>query len=236
MRLTSGSPGLAIGDADARYLRLAGGDVVGAVTVTKAAPSVYPADATMPPAYSVAQVWANSGKTWEAFNIEVTDTASGSASKILNCKSGSSSLFYVSKDGVPCANYNGINVSGTAAAGTETRARLSTGTGANGLLSLSSGGIVGFTSGTNAGVAPDAAIGRHESGVVEFNNGYVGNLRDWKARRGALTEYLDVVEMTAPSAPAANTCRLYVEDNGAGKTRLMALFPTGVAQQIAIEP
>jgi len=41
---------------------------------------------------------------------------------------------------------------------------------------------------------------------------------------------------TAPAAPAANNVRIYAEDNGAGKTRLMALFATGAAQQIAIEP
>lgn len=48
--------------------------------------------------------------------------------------------------------------------------------------------------------------------------------------------FVGLVEMTAPAAPAANGVRIYAEDNGAGKTRLMALFPTGVAQQIAIEP
>jgi hypothetical protein len=30
--------------------------------------------------------------------------------------------------------------------------------------------------------------------------------------------------------------RIYAEDNGSGKTRLMAKFPTGAAVQIAIEP
>jgi hypothetical protein len=45
-----------------------------------------------------------------------------------------------------------------------------------------------------------------------------------------------MTEMTAPSAPAANKARIYAEDNGSGKTRLMVLFPTGAAQQIAIEP
>lgn len=43
-------------------------------------------------------------------------------------------------------------------------------------------------------------------------------------------------EMTAPSAPAANKVILYAVDNGAGKTQLMALFPSGAAQQVAIEP
>jgi len=48
--------------------------------------------------------------------------------------------------------------------------------------------------------------------------------------------YLEMYEVTAPSAPAANTGRIYFEDNGAGKTRLMCLFATGSAQQLAIEP
>lgn len=43
-------------------------------------------------------------------------------------------------------------------------------------------------------------------------------------------------EMTAPAAPAANGYRIYAEDNGSGKTRLMVKFATGDAQQIAIEP
>ncbi len=48
--------------------------------------------------------------------------------------------------------------------------------------------------------------------------------------------YYEGTEMTAPSAGAVNTGRLYFEDNGSGKTRLMCLFNTGAAQQIAIQP
>ena len=48
--------------------------------------------------------------------------------------------------------------------------------------------------------------------------------------------YQEMSEMTAPAAPATNSVRIYAEDNGSGKTRLMALFATGAAQQIAIEP
>lgn len=47
---------------------------------------------------------------------------------------------------------------------------------------------------------------------------------------------LQLIEQTAPSAGATNSVRVYAEDNGAGKTRLMAIFATGAAQQIAIEP
>jgi hypothetical protein len=43
-------------------------------------------------------------------------------------------------------------------------------------------------------------------------------------------------EQTAPAAPAADNVRIYAEDDGSGKTRLMARFATGAAVQIAIEP
>jgi len=48
--------------------------------------------------------------------------------------------------------------------------------------------------------------------------------------------YQEMSEVTAPAAPAANGVRIYAVDNGSGKTQLMALFATGAAQQIAIEP
>jgi hypothetical protein len=47
---------------------------------------------------------------------------------------------------------------------------------------------------------------------------------------------LQLKEMTAPASPSTDEVRIYAEDNGAGKTRLMALFQSGAAQQIAIEP
>jgi hypothetical protein len=67
-------------------------------------------------------------------------------------------------------------------------------------------------------------IGASSSGGLAITNGSTGG------------QSLQFVEMTAPTAPATNGVRIYAEDNGAGKTRLMALFATGVAQQIAIEP
>lgn len=48
--------------------------------------------------------------------------------------------------------------------------------------------------------------------------------------------YYEGTEMTAPSAGAVNTGRMYFDDNGGGKTRLMVIFNTGAAQQIAIQP
>jgi hypothetical protein len=55
-------------------------------------------------------------------------------------------------------------------------------------------------------------------------------------QNGVGSTYLDMNEITAPAAPSANKARIYAEDDGTGKTRLMVVFPTGAAQQIAIEP
>lgn len=43
-------------------------------------------------------------------------------------------------------------------------------------------------------------------------------------------------QVAAPPAPPATGFIIYAEDAGGGKTRLMALFATGVAQQLALEP
>lgn len=41
-------------------------------------------------------------------------------------------------------------------------------------------------------------------------------------------EYLEFAEQgSAPAAPAANSVRLYAEDNGSGKTRIVAKFASG---------
>jgi len=102
-------------------------------------------------------------------------------------------------------------------------------------LNLHSSSVIAWTSGV-IGDSQDAGFGRNAAGVVEVNNGTAGTWRDLKLRNLIQTEYSQLTEMTAPAAPAANSVRIYAEDNGSGKTRLMALFATGSAVQIAIEP
>lgn len=70
----------------------------------------------------------------------------------------------------------------------------------------------------------DTVLNRNAAGVV--------GVRGASGAGGAL----NFTEQTAPSAPSANQVVIYAEDNGSGKTRLMARFNTGAAQQIAIEP
>ena len=50
--------------------------------------------------------------------------------------------------------------------------------------------------------------------------------------------YVEVSEMTEPSAPGANKARIFLEDDGVSpnRSRLMVRFPSGASQQIAFEP
>lgn len=84
------------------------------------------------------------------------------------------------------------------------------------------------------GISLDAANG------VNFRNGNGSTLYWTISAAGILSSsvgtYFQMTEMVAPAAPAVDRVRIYAEDNGAGKTRLMARFATGAAQQIAIEP
>lgn len=48
--------------------------------------------------------------------------------------------------------------------------------------------------------------------------------------------HIELTEMTEPDAPATNSGRLYLKDDGGGKTQLCVRFPTGAVQVIATEP
>lgn len=51
-----------------------------------------------------------------------------------------------------------------------------------------------------------------------------------------LGDYIEMPEIGDPAAPSTNTGRLYVRDNGAGKSQLVIRFPAGAIQVIATEP
>lgn len=77
--------------------------------------------------------------------------------------------------------------------------------------------------GGGAGNTPTLCISRPASTICRIT------------KDDSLGATIELVEMTAPAAPAANGVRIYAVDNG-GKTQLVALFNSGAAQQIAIEP
>lgn len=53
--------------------------------------------------------------------------------------------------------------------------------------------------------------------------------------RQPISTFIEIAEMTAPSAPAANNARLFCRDNG-GKTELCVMFSDGSVQMIKAQP
>lgn len=94
-------------------------------------------------------------------------------------------------------------------------------------IDVSSQGAFNWTNTTsNPLTTIDLRLSRRASLVLGIHGNY-------NSTAGAALEFM---EMTAPAAPATNSVRIFAEDNGSGKTRLMAQFATGAVQQLAIEP
>lgn len=103
---------------------------------------------------------------------------------------------------------------------------------------LATGGALTWSSGAITAAA-DVSLSRGAANRLDLASGdsfYVvsGGLGVNIVNTAAGT--IALTEQTAPSAPAANGVILYAVDNGGGKTQLMALFSSGAAQQLAIQP
>lgn len=128
------------------------------------------------PAFDVTQTWNGSGVTFTAATINVTDTASAAASKLLDLQVGGASKLAIDKTGA-------LTIAGTY--------KLSAGGGSflfdhdvgiNGWLVVKTRSIQ--LEGANLGVqmglvgAMDVAIARNAAGVLEINNVTLGTYRD----------------------------------------------------------
>lgn len=73
-------------------------------------------------------------------------------------------------------------------------------------------------------------------GTGTFKAAVIGT--DGIANSGSMTNsgYIEWPEQSDFAAPAANKVRVYCRDNGAGKTQIVARFPTGAVQVLATEP
>ena len=50
-----------------------------------------------------------------------------------------------------------------------------------------------------------------------------------------MSQFVEIAEMSTPAAPGGNRARLFVRDNGLGKTQLCVRFPTGAVKVLATE-
>lgn len=104
-------------------------------------------------------------------------------------------------------------------------------------LTARGGGIIrGARSGDSYArymVDRDGGVSLGPGGVVAAHDVFYGA----RAAAGVMTAPgMELTEMSDPAAPAANRVRFYTRDNGAGKTQVVARFPTGAVQVIATEP
>jgi hypothetical protein len=132
--------------------------------------------------------------------------------------------------------------------------------GANGLIISADGGkdtiaLSNTTSGVGITIGGDVEIWREAADTIRTSDtiqistgaklltdridGYGGNNVNingaWTFINNAAA-YCQFIEQTDPAAPADVNVRLYAKDAGAGKTALVARFPTGAVQTIATEP
>ena len=73
------------------------------------------------------------------------------------------------------------------------------------------------------GGTADVRVARDAASVLTLGGSIIGG------------NAFEMQEMSEPAAPSANQARLFLQDNGAGKTQLMIRFNTGASQQIAIQ-
>jgi hypothetical protein len=136
-----------------------------------------------------------------------------------------------------CGAANGTPATGSLYAGNKT-ATTSAGFPVETGLWLGDGTGSGLTFGASAqNTTRDVQLFRSASGVLATGTSTVlslGNYLTLAATNG--TGYIEAREQISAPAATADRARIYAEDNGGGKTRLMVRFGTGAAQQIAIEP
>ncbi len=197
---------------------------------------------TSKPILDLSQTWNAGAVTFTGLKLNVTNTASAAASLLMDLQVGGASKAYVDKAGQIVSTNTGASTIGVAVV---TSGQPTVGFGrnssiggldlygngttcgfniANNVTTLASSTYFGWT-GSNITQPVQVSIHRIASGVF--------GIRGSSSSAGAA---LSFIEQTAPSAPSANGVYIYAQDNGAGKTQLMALFASGVAQQVAIEP
>jgi len=201
---------------------------------------------------SISQTWNAAGTTFPGFKLMITDTASAAGSlafQILGGASGTTVLAQLRKDG---SLYGGVGFATNASleayhsvaaalARTVSLRNMLIGIDATGISWAASYGIWWSSTATGSGDCfsnRDSGISRISAGLLGIGSGSAGSFAGSLRLTNIVGQagYHEMAEITAPAAPTTNNARIYAEDNGSGKTRIMVLFPTGAAQQLAIEP
>jgi hypothetical protein len=196
---------------------------------------------------TITQTWNDGADTFDALVVNVTNTASSAASRLVDLKVGGTTQLAVTRQGFLKGVTNGTVFSGTTVAVDDylfsgsifavgspggQYADFVIETASQNKLIMNSGMLMGFGSQAGAGGNASDLRGSLDASFSRVGAGVIG-VRSTSGTTGGALNFL---EQTAPAAPGANQAVIYAEDNGSGKTRLMVRFPTGAAQVLATEP
>ena len=155
------------------------------------------------------QTWNNAGVTFVGKSNDITSTASAAASLVERWRVGGSNVLDLTK-------------SGQLTAASTVRAPGFFGGGFSSFRDQP----IGFTNGNDYTGSMVISMGWVADGVMGLGSSTLG---------GPGSLQFHTYGASPPAAPAASKARLYADTSG-GKIRLMVIFPSGAAQQMAIEP
>lgn len=181
---------------------------------------------------SLNQTWNSVGTTCRGLEVAITNTNSGSSStafrllggtggttSLLECTAQLGSLLVGANDNSASITLRGSDRSAT--------------------LFLGAFGSEFRTPNLQIGQTNPAIRFTDTNSVVRYGTIY-GETTDVLALRngnaGTTGSAWEMLEMTAPGTPAADRLRLYAEDNGAGKTRLVVKWSDGTTTTLATQP
>jgi hypothetical protein len=140
-------------------------------------------------------------------------------------------------NGVSGTSASSLGASGVSTSGVGTRGKSNTSTGVLGSSGSSPAaqpktGVYGYAAQDNfsRGVIGESPAGIGVYGISSTGYGV------YSAGRVYTSTYYEAGEISTPAAPIANRARLFVRDNGAGKTQLCVRFNTGAVQVIKTQP
>lgn len=162
------------------------------------------------PVLDISQTWNNAGVNFTAAKVNVTNTASGSASKLADLQIGGSSVWSVRKDAAIINTVTAYNIpwfmgrsfyltddyEGSQGVGFYVAGVNSANINAYGVKTFW-GGVFGWAQFPNS-TNPDTGVGRNAAGVVEVNNGTAGQYRDLVTRSTFATN-ASITNITADS-------------------------------------
>lgn len=193
--------------------------------------------------------WNDAGDTFVAQKLNVTDTASAAASKLIDLQLGGATYFDIRKDGYTRVRaVNGISPAYFDVTDTgdnvffrvrndvvELRAGFQDLLSGGDACNLTWGGTTTFFEMSNSsymGFRPDD-VGNASDVVLHRAGTLVLGLFGSNAFNSGMS--LQFLEMTAPGNPPTGGGRMYLVDNG-GKTEVLFKFDDGSTAQVCIQP